>query len=65
MLFGSAAIYAVGVPWLAATAYGGDLGQAVANGLTPFVVWDGVKLGLASIAFPLAWWIVGRRPGDR
>jgi biotin transport system substrate-specific component len=65
MLFGSAAIYAVGVPWLAATAYGGDLGQAAANGLTPFVVWDGVKLGLASIAFPLAWWIVGRRPGDR
>lgn len=65
MLLGSAVIYAVGVPWLAATVYRSDLGLAIANGLAPFVVWDAVKLGLAAATFPLAWWFVGRRPGDR
>jgi biotin transport system substrate-specific component len=65
MLLGSAAIYAIGVPWLAAVAYGGDLQQGIANGLVPFLLWDAVKLGLAAAAFPAAWWFVGRRPGDR
>jgi biotin transport system substrate-specific component len=65
MLIGSVAIYAIGVPWLAVTAYGGDLGRAVTNGLLPFLLWDAVKLGLAAVAFPAAWWVVGRRPGDR
>ncbi len=65
MLLGSAAIYAIGVPWLAVTAFEGDLGRAAETGLTPFVVWDVVKLGLAAATFPLAWWFVGRRPGDR
>lgn len=65
MLLGSVAIYAVGVPWLALTAYDADLGRAAASGLWPFLVWDAVKLGLAAAAFPLAWWFVGRRPGDR
>ena len=65
MLLGSVVIYALGVPWLAVTAYQGDLGRAVANGLLPFLPWDAVKLGLAAAAFPLAWWLVGRRPGDR
>ncbi|NJD29237.1 MAG: biotin transporter BioY [Chloroflexi bacterium] len=65
MLLGSVVIYAVGVPWLAVTPYGGDLGVGVGNGLLPFLVWDAVKLALAGVAFPLAWWFVGRRPGDR
>jgi biotin transport system substrate-specific component len=65
MLLGSVAIYAIGVPWLAVTAFDGDLGEAVSNGLTPFLVWDAVKLALAAAAFPMAWWFVGRRPGDR
>jgi biotin transport system substrate-specific component len=65
MLIGSGAIYAIGVPWLAVTAFGGDLGEAVRQGLVPFLLWDVVKLGLAAAAFPLAWWFVGRRPGDR
>ena len=65
MLLGSVAIYGLGVPWLAYTAYGGDLTQGVANGLVPFLLWDAVKLGLAAAAFPAAWWFVGRRPGDR
>jgi biotin transport system substrate-specific component len=65
MLIGSAAIYGVGVPWLAVSYYGGDFTLAIANGLTPFLLWDAIKLGLAAAAFPAAWWLVGRRPGDR
>jgi biotin transport system substrate-specific component len=65
MLIGSAAIYAIGVPWLAFSYFKGDFDAAVANGLTPFLVWDAVKLLLAAAAFPIAWWVVGRRPGDR
>ena len=65
MVIGSAAIYAVGVPWLAYRAFDGDLSQAITAGLLPFLLWDALKLGLAAIAFPAAWWFVGRRPGDR
>lgn len=65
MVIGSLAIYAVGVPWLAAVALGGDLSKAISVGLVPFLVWDIVKLVLAAVAFPAAWWFVGRRPGDR
>ena len=65
MLFGSLAIYAIGVPWLAFVAFGGDLQQGLAKGLLPFVLWDALKLILAAAAFPAAWWFVGRRPGDR
>jgi biotin transport system substrate-specific component len=65
MLLASVAIYAIGVPWLAATAFDGDLSQAVAAGLTPFILGDSIKLLLAAAAFPAAWWVVGRRPGDR
>jgi biotin transport system substrate-specific component len=64
MLLGDIAIFAVGVPWLAiSTGQPGD--WAIANGLTPFVGTEVLKLALAAAAFPLAWWIVGRRPGDR
>ena len=24
-----------------------------------------LKIALAAVAFPAAWWVVGRRPGDR
>jgi biotin transport system substrate-specific component len=65
MLVGSAVIYAIGVPWLAYTAFGGDLGMAYDKGMRTFLLWDGVKLALAALAFPLTWWFVGRRPGDR
>jgi biotin transport system substrate-specific component len=65
MIIGSVAIYAVGVPWLAYRAFDGDLAQAVAVGMVPFLLWDAVKLSLAAVAFPAAWWFVGRRPGDR
>lgn len=65
MLLGSLVIYAVGVPWLAVTAFGGDLTLAFDKGMRTFLLWDAVKLLLAAAAFPVAWWFVGRRPGDR
>jgi biotin transport system substrate-specific component len=65
MLIGSLVIYAIGVPWLAYAAFGGDLSLAFENGMRTFLLWDGVKLLLAAAAFPAAWWFVGRRPGDR
>ncbi|HEY2915710.1 MAG TPA: biotin transporter BioY [Candidatus Limnocylindrales bacterium] len=65
MLIGEVAIYAVGVPWLAATFEGGNLGTAIHDGLQPYLASDALKLLLAAVAFPSAWWLVGRRPGDR
>ena len=65
MLIGSLLIYAVGVPWLAYTTFGGDLAEAFEKGMRTFLLWDALKLALAAAAFPAAWWFVGRRPGDR
>jgi biotin transport system substrate-specific component len=64
MLIGSAIIYAIGLPWLGAVA---DLtpSETIAAGLTPFVLWDAVKLAVAAGIFPVAWWLIGRRPDDR
>jgi len=64
MLIGSAIIYAIGLPWLGAVA---DLtpSETIAAGLTPFVLWDGIKLAVAAGIFPVAWWLIGRRPDDR
>lgn len=64
MVLGSFLIYLVGVPWLAVTA-GQPVDWAIANGLTPFLLGDALKIALAAAVFPVAWWIVGRRPGDR
>lgn len=64
MLLGSIAIYVIGVPWLA-VAVGKPLDWAITAGMTPFLLGDTLKLGLAAAAFPAAWWLVGRRPGDR
>ena len=64
MLVGNVAIYLVGIPWLMA-ATGFDLGTAISKGLAPFVFGDILKLALAGIAFPVAWWVVGRRTGER
>jgi biotin transport system substrate-specific component len=64
MLIGNAVIYLLGVPWLA-LALSVDAPTAIAFGLTPFLIVDGIKLLLAAGAFRAAWWIVGRRPGER
>lgn len=69
MLIGNVVIYLVGVPWLALLALPPEFAAsrwqtAAAFGLTPFVIVDAIKLVLAAIAFPAAWWIVGRRAGE-
>ena len=64
MLIANAAIYVIGVPWLAVTTGFGPE-EAVAKGFLAFLVGDAIKLALAAAAFPVAWWFVGRRPGDR
>ncbi|AVV42592.1 biotin transporter BioY [Streptomyces sp. ID05-04B] len=59
MLLGEAVIYAVGVPYLA---YAADLSasQAIAVGLTPFLIGDAVKAALAMGLLPTAWKLVKR-----
>jgi biotin transport system substrate-specific component len=69
MLIGNVTIYLVGVPWIAFLVVPPELATqrwetAAAWGLTPFVIVDAIKLVLAAIAFPAAWWVVGRRAGE-
>jgi len=64
MVLGDAAIYLIGVPWLMG-ALNLSLADGIAKGLVPFLLWDAVKIGLAAGLFPAAWWVVGRRPGER
>ena len=61
---GTLMIYLVGVPWLAVTT-GMSFSQAIEKGMLPFLVVDTVKLLAAAAVFPVAWWVVGRRPSDR
>lgn len=64
MAIGTAIIYAIGVPWLKA-ATGMPWADAVAGGMTKFLVWDAAKLAVAAGIFPAAWWLISRRPDDR
>jgi biotin transport system substrate-specific component len=64
MLLGSAVIYALGLPWLGIVV-GLSPAETIAEGLTPFLLGDALKLILAAVLFPVAWWVVGRRPDDR
>lgn len=64
MAIGNALIYAVGLPWLMA-ATGMPFFTAVEKGVAPFLAGDLVKLAVAAGLFPVAWWVVGRRPGER
>jgi biotin transport system substrate-specific component len=64
MIVGSMVIYAIALPWLAAST-GWSASETIAKGLQPFVIGDALKLLLAAALFPLAWWVVGRRPGER
>ena len=64
MLLGSAVIYAIGLPWLGVVV-GMSPAETIAQGLTPFIFGDALKLILAAVLFPVAWWVVGRRPDDR
>jgi biotin transport system substrate-specific component len=64
MLVGSAVIYAIGLPWLKVVT-GWTIAETIDKGLMPFLVGDAIKLVLAAVLFPAAWWVVGRRPEDR
>jgi biotin transport system substrate-specific component len=64
MLLGSVVIYAIGLPWLAVVTSSSPA-ETIALGLTPFLLGDALKLILAAVLFPFAWWVVGRRPDDR
>ena len=64
MAIGTAVIYAIGVPWLKVVT-GLSWTDAVAGGMTKFLLWDAAKLAVAAGIFPAAWWLIGRRPDDR
>ncbi len=64
MLVGSVIIYAIGLPWLKVV-LGLTVQQTIDQGLTPYILGDTLKLILAAVLFPTAWWVVGRRPDDR
>jgi len=64
MLIGSAAIYLVGLPWLAVSV-GLNVSQTLQFGLWPFVPGDIVKLLVAAATLPVGWRLVSRRPPDR
>ena len=64
MAIGNVIIYVFGIPWLMA-ATGMTFQAAINAGLLPFVITDLIKLAIAAGVFPLAWWIVGKRPGER
>ncbi len=64
MLLGNIVIYAIGLPWLGVV-LGASPADTIAKGLTPFIFGDALKLILAAVLFPVAWWVVGRRPDDR
>jgi biotin transport system substrate-specific component len=64
MIIGEIIIFAIGLPWLKVV---GDFSWAdtIAYGLTPFLAWDALKLTVAALIFPTAWWLIGRRPEGR
>jgi biotin transport system substrate-specific component len=64
MVLGNVLIYSLGTGWLMA-ATGMDLVTGISKGVTPFLLGDAFKLVAAAVLFPAAWWIVGRRPGER
>ena len=64
MLLGNLVIYAIGLPWLGVVT-SSNPEETIALGLTPFLLGDALKLVLAAVLFPVAWWVVGRRPDDR
>jgi biotin transport system substrate-specific component len=63
LVIGNLVIYVIGVPWLVAVT-GMSPAEGIANGVAPFLIGDAIKVLLAAGAFPAAWWIVGRRPGE-
>lgn len=59
MVAGEAAIYAVGVPWLAVSLHVG-LARAIVLGMLPFLPGDALKALAAAGLLPSAWKLLGR-----
>jgi len=64
MILGEIVIYVIAVPLLALS-LNLSAADAIAKGLTPFLLGDTIKIAIAAGIFPSAWWLVGRRSGDR
>ena len=60
MVLGNVVIYVCGVSVLM-SALDVGLGEAIALGVTPFLVTDAIKIALAAGALPVAWRLAGRR----
>lgn len=60
MLVGNVIIYIPGLLWLANVLHV-SASKAAEYGLTPFLLGDGIKLGLAALLLPAAWAFVGRK----
>lgn len=55
MLIGSVLIYVPGLLWLNMQEYSQGWSWTIANGLTPFLVGDALKLALAALVMPALW----------
>ncbi|EBA11405.1 biotin transporter BioY [Roseobacter sp. CCS2] len=60
LLVANALIYLPGVAWLAVLYEDKTLSWAIEVGLTPFVIGDALKLGLAALLVPGLWKLIGR-----
>ncbi|MFC5909331.1 biotin transporter BioY [Streptacidiphilus monticola] len=60
MVLGNAAIYAVGVSYLAVSLHV-SLAKAADLGMYPYLVGDALKIALATGLLPAAWKLIGRR----
>lgn len=63
MLVGSAAIYVIGIPWLAIAARLSE-SDSLVYGLYPFLPGDLIKLVVAAGLLPVGWRLVARRDHD-
>ena len=59
LLLANVLIYLPGVAWLTVLYEGKGLAWAVEVGLTPFVIGDALKLGLAALLVPGLWKLIG------
>jgi biotin transport system substrate-specific component len=65
MVLGNAIIYLCGVGQLLVVVHGLTLMQAFQVGVLPFLIFDAIKLIVAVIVLPGAWWIAGRGSRQR
>ena len=63
MLLGTLIIYAVGIPWLAASVHV-SAGQAIQLGVRPFIAGDVFKVLVAAGLLPATWALLHRAGRD-